>query len=98
MKLNRNSGFALLLIVFGVLILFGKLGFIVGSLFGLILPIAMIALGYYGFRSGKKVLGGFVALVGIIILLGKLSGIIGFIIAAGLIIYGLSLLKKKSAY
>jgi lia operon protein LiaI len=37
-------------------------------------------------------------LVGAMILFGKLSGLIGLIIAVALIVFGISMLKKNRAY
>lgn len=98
MKLNGNVGLALLLIIFGGLILLGKFASVAGYLMGYLVPVAMIAIGYWSFRSGNRLLGGFILFVGAVILLGKLSGMVSIILAVGLILYGLSLFRKKSAY
>ncbi|MFD0867992.1 Uncharacterised protein [Chlamydia abortus] len=93
MKLDGKSGFAILLIGCGALILLNKIGFHMGGLMGYLIPIAMIALGYFGIQSGRKILGGIVLLLGILILIGKFSWLIGLIIAFAMIAYGASMLK-----
>jgi predicted membrane protein len=98
MELNRKSGFALFLIGCGALMVLDKIGFGLGHLFSLILPLAMLIFGYIGFRGGKKILGGILMILGSIILFGKLSGLIGLILAVALIGFGISMLKKKRAY
>lgn len=94
MKMNGKYGFAILLIAFGTLILIGKLGFVFGSLLGYLVPIAMVALGYIGIKNGSRFFGWVILIIGLIALMGKFAGVIGFIIAAGLIIYGFSLLRQ----
>lgn len=96
MKLKGNGGFALLLIGCGALILLSKLGWVVHSLFGLIFPLVLMYLGYYGIKRGRSVIGWILLGFGTLILLGKLSGLIAIAIAAAFIFYGLSLLKNKS--
>ncbi|WP_248929719.1 LiaF transmembrane domain-containing protein [Paenibacillus hamazuiensis] len=96
MKLNRNVGLAALLIFFGSLILLHKTGIHMGHLMGYLIPIAMMGLGYLGFVNGKKVIGLIIGGLGALILLGKLSWLIGIAIAIGLIAYGVSLLKRNS--
>lgn len=96
MELNRKNGFALFLIGCGALIVLDKIGFGLGHLFSYIIPLAMLIFGYIGFQGGKKVFGGALMLVGGMILFGKLSGFFGLILAIALIVYGLSMLKKRA--
>jgi hypothetical protein len=96
MKMNRNTGIAALLIFFGALILANTAGFHMGSLMGYLIPIAMIGLGYLGIKNGKKVIGSVIGVIGAFILLGKLSWLIGIVFAIGLIVYGVSMLRKNS--
>lgn len=99
MRLNGKSGFALLLIAFGVLLLLSKVGLGLGWLMSYIIPLAMIGLGYVGIKNGSKFFGWVIFVIGLIALVGKFAGLIGFIVAAGFIVYGVSLLKKdKQAY
>lgn len=93
MKMNRNAGFAVLLIVFGGLILMNKFGIhLMGPIMGYLLPIAMIGLGYLGIKNGSK-FGWIIAALGSIILLGKLAGWLVIVFAIGLIVYGVSMLR-----
>jgi lia operon protein LiaI len=97
-ELNRKSGFAIFLIGCGALMVLDKIGFGVGHLFSLIIPIAMLVFGYIGFQGGKKILGGILMALGAIILFGKLSGLFGLILAIVLIGFGISMLKKNRTY
>jgi lia operon protein LiaI len=96
MELNRKSGFAIFLIGCGALMVLDKIGFGLGHLFSLIIPLAMLIFGYIGFQGGRKFFGGVLMFFGVVFLLGKLTGLIGLLIAIGLIIYGVSMLKKKA--
>ncbi|MDB5055303.1 MAG: hypothetical protein JWM44_3353 [Bacilli bacterium] len=98
MEINRKSGFALFLIGCGALMVLDRIGFGIGHLFGLIIPIAMLIFGYIGFQGGKRLIGGGVMLLGAVILFGKLAGLIGIILAIALIVIGVSMLKKNKAY
>jgi hypothetical protein len=95
MKLNSKSGLAILLIACGALILLGKIGFGLGHLMSFLFPIALLGLGYYGIRNGSKFFGWAIFVVGLFALIGKFSGLFAIIFAAGLIIFGISILKKK---
>lgn len=97
MRLNGKTGFALLLIAFGILLVLDKVGLSLGWIMGYIIPIAMVGLGYIGIKSGNKFFGWVIFIIGFIALLGKFSGLIGFLFAVGLILYGVSLLKKSRA-
>ncbi|CAM3756683.1 LiaF transmembrane domain-containing protein [Marinicrinis lubricantis] len=97
MKFTKNTFGALLLIAFGVLIIIGQFGWLMGNILGWIIPIALIALGYYGVKRGRGFIGWVLMIVGIMILMSKLSGVIGWIIAIGMILYGINMLKAKSA-
>lgn len=100
MKMNRQKGLAILLIFFGALILLNKFGVHTGHLFGHIagwlFPAAMVALGYLGLVNGRRTIGWVLIVFGGLILLGKLSGLIGIAIAVGLIVFGISMLRSKS--
>lgn len=96
MKLTRNSGLALLLIFFGSLIILNKIGVHTGHLMGWLFPVAMVGLGYLGIKNGRTAIGWILMGLGGIILLGKLSGFFAILIAIGLIVYGISMLRGKS--
>ncbi len=95
MKLSGNSGFALLLIGFGILILLNQFGLGLGSVMSYLIPIAMAVLGYVGMKNGRTVIGAVLFAFGCFILLGKLSWLFGFIIAIGFIWYGVTMLKRR---
>ncbi|MFB5677155.1 hypothetical protein ACE3NQ_05850 [Paenibacillus terreus] len=98
MRMDRNKGLAILLIVVGALILLNLIpafGFLVHEIIGYLIPIAMIVLGYYGVRSGNTVIGWVIMILGLLILMGKLSWLIGPLLAIGLIIFGIALLRGR---
>ncbi|WEK55152.1 MAG: hypothetical protein P0Y55_03555 [Candidatus Cohnella colombiensis] len=94
--MNNKNGLAVVLIGLGGLIILGKFGFGLGTLFGLIVPILVILLGGVAWRNGNKLLGGIIAVIGGIILLGKLSFLFVWIAAIALIVFGLSMLRGQS--
>ncbi|MBB6020930.1 hypothetical protein HNR77_001992 [Paenibacillus sp. JGP012] len=95
MRMNKGNGWAIVLIVLGALLLFGKLTPLLGHLMGYLIPILMIALGYYGVKQGNAVFGWIVLVIGILSLVGKLSWLIGPIIAIALIVWGISMLGNN---
>jgi len=99
MDLKGKNGWAIVLIVLGSLILLDKLNFGFGHLMGYVIPVIMVLLGYVGVKNGSKFFGWVILVIGIMILLGKLSGLIGLAIAIGLIFFGVSMFKKdRRAY
>jgi len=96
MELNRKSGLAIFLIGCGALMVLDKIGFGVGHLFSYLIPLAMLVFGYIGFQGGKKIFGGALMVIGGMILFGKLSGLFGLILAIALIVYGVSMLKRRA--
>jgi len=98
MRMNRTTGFALFLIGCGALILLDRLGLGLGNLLGFLFPIALMVFGYIGIKNDRKLLGWGLMILGVIILLGKLSGLLGWIIAGALIVYGVHMLRKSTAY
>lgn len=93
--MKKNSGMAVVLILFGVWMLLGKLGVDLGPIMGYLVPIAMVVIGYIGIKNGS-VMGWIVALLGVFVLLGKLTTIFIIIFAVALIGIGFSMLKKPS--
>ncbi|WP_174887618.1 LiaF transmembrane domain-containing protein [Cohnella herbarum] len=94
--MKSGNGLALLLIGFGGLIILGKLGFGLGWLFGLLIPILIILLGVMAWNNGNRLLGGIIAVVGGFVLLGKLSFLFVWIAAIALIVFGVSMLGRKN--
>lgn len=94
MRYSRGNGLSLLLIGLGVLILLGVFAPLLGWLFSLLLPVLMIALGYYGIRRGNALIGWIILGIGVFWLMGKLSWLIGPVLGIILIIYGVSRFKK----
>lgn len=94
MRNSKGKGMSILLIGLGILVLLGVFGPLLGWLFSLLIPILMVALGYYGIRRGNTLMGWIILGIGIIWLMGKLSWLIGPILGVILIIYGVSRLKN----
>ncbi len=94
--MRSGNGLALLLIGFGGLIILGKLGFGLGFLFGLLIPILIILLGVVAWKNGNRLVGGVIAAVGVFILLGKLSVLFVWAAAIALILFGVSMLGRKN--
>ncbi|RKP56078.1 hypothetical protein D7Z26_05350 [Cohnella endophytica] len=94
--MRSGNGLALLLIGFGGLIILGKLGFGLGFLFGLLIPILIILLGVVAWNNGNRLLGGVIAVVGGFILLGKLSFLFVWAAAIALIVFGISMISRKN--
>ena len=94
MRNSKGNGMSILLIGVGILVLLGVFGPLLGWLFSLVIPILMVALGYYGIRRGNTLMGWVILGIGVIWLMGKLSWLIGPILGVILIIYGVSRLKN----
>lgn len=96
MNRNNNSGFAILLIGLGIVILLGKfaVGFL-GGLMGYLIPLIMVGLGYYGVKNGSKFFGWAIMIIGGIILFSKLTWIFGLLLAIGFIALGVSMLGNQ---
>lgn len=88
----------MILIALGILILLGKLTPFLGSIFGLVIAVIMIGLGYYGIRRGNAFFGWVILFFGVISLISKLAWLIVPAIGIGLIIYGISSLKGRRSY
>ncbi|WP_438349139.1 LiaF transmembrane domain-containing protein [Paenibacillus sp. FA6] len=95
MDLKRRNGLAAVLIIIGALMLLGVFGPLLGRLLGLVFPIILIALGYYGVRSGKVLIGWIILAIGILSLIAKLSWLIGPILGIVVLVFGISLLRNK---
>lgn len=95
MRRSQPNSFAVVMIVIGVLILLGKFTPILGSLFGLIFSLLLIALGYYGIRRGNSFFGWILMFFGVVSLLSKLAWIIVPVLGIGLIVYGISSLNNN---
>lgn len=96
MKWNGKIGLAVLLIGAGALILLRKLGLPVGDVMEVIIPALMVFLGWYGIKHGRSTIGWIVLTIGLIALLGALSGLIALVLPIVLILIGWSMLKSRS--
>ena len=92
--MKRGNGLAVLLIAFGALLILGKLGFF-GFLFSLLIPLLVIGLGVMAWRNGSRFLGGVLGAIGALMLLGKLSYLFVWIAAIALIVFGVSMIRRR---
>ena len=95
MRWNRNTAVAASLIAIGVLLLLNWLGI---DVFGWIVPLALIGLGWYGITVGKRTIGWIVLIIGLIGILGKVWAIAAIVVPIALIWIGWSLLKQRNSY
>ncbi|MHA0858171.1 hypothetical protein [Paenibacillus sp. CMAA1364] len=95
MDQKKRKGFAVFLIIIGALMLLGIFGPLLGRLLGLVFPIVLIALGYYGVRSGRVLIGWIILTIGILSLIAKLSWLIGPVLGIIVIVIGISLLNNR---
>lgn len=101
MRLEKRNGLALVIIGLGILVLFngfGAISFGLSKLMGYLIPVLVMLLGYVGMKNGKTFIGGGMFVIGLIILLGKLSWLISIIFALAIIAFGFSMLKSKPNY
>ncbi len=99
MRWNGKSAITLICVILGLFILLKWLIPAIGWLLGLVMPILILALGFYGIKQGRKVLGTALLLIGGIMLLGKASAYLGLILAGVLIYFGISvIMKQKKAW
>ncbi|NDI37213.1 LiaF transmembrane domain-containing protein [Chengkuizengella sediminis] len=95
MIFNKKNLLALFLILFGGLLLFDKLGLNFGhNIFSFLIPFVVMGIGYLGIKNGKFI-GWPLLIIGAFMVLGKFAGLFGIILAIGLILFGVHLLKKE---
>lgn len=94
--MRSGNGLAMLLIGFGGLIILSKLGFGLGFLFGLLIPILVIGLGVMAWNNGSRLLGGVLGFIGVIMLLGQLSHLFVWVAAIALVAFGVTMLRRNS--
>ncbi|WP_151737099.1 LiaF transmembrane domain-containing protein [Paenibacillus tengchongensis] len=93
MNNRRNNGLAIVLIVLGAIMLLGIALPLIHGIFRILFPVLLIALGYYGIKSGRKIIGWIVLFIGVMSLLSKLSWIIGPLLGIALVVWGISVLR-----
>ena len=95
MQRRQGNGLAIVLIVIGAIMLLGLALPLIHGVFKLLFPILLVVLGYYGIKSGRKLIGWAVLFIGVMSLLAKLSWIIGPLLGIALVVWGISVLKGK---
>lgn len=94
MRNSKGNGMSILLIGLGILVLLGVFGPLLGWLFSLLIPVLIVALGYYGIRRGNTLMGWIVLGIGLVWLMSKLSWVLAPILGIILIVYGVSRMKN----
>lgn len=97
MQRNKSNGLAIALIVIGAVMLLGVLPHLIHGIFGILFPVLLVVLGYYGIRSGRKIIGWVVMFIGIMTLISKLSWLIGPLLGVALVVWGISVLRGKQS-
>ncbi|OMF22451.1 hypothetical protein [Paenibacillus sp. FSL H8-0259] len=92
---RKGNGLAIVLIAIGAVMLLGILPHLIHGIFGILFPVLLVVLGYYGIKSGSKIIGWVVMFIGIMSLLSKLSWIIGPLLGVALVVWGISVLRGK---
>ena len=92
---RKGNGLAVALIVIGAVMLLGILPHLIHGIFGILFPVLLVVLGYYGIKSGRKIIGWVVLFIGIMSLISKLSWIIGPLLGIALVVWGISVLRGK---
>lgn len=95
MQRRQGNGLAIVLIVLGVIMLLGIALPLIHGMFKLLFPVLLVVLGYYGIKSGRRLIGWVVMFVGVMGLIAKLSWIIGPLLGIALVVWGISVLKGK---
>ncbi|WP_410512319.1 hypothetical protein PaeBR_20180 [Paenibacillus sp. BR2-3] len=95
MQKKKGNGLAIVLIVLGAIMLMGIALPLIHGIFRLLFPVLLIVLGYYGIKSGRKVIGWVVLFIGVMSLIAKLSWLIGPLLGVALIVWGILFLKGK---
>ncbi len=93
--MNGKTAIGVVLVFLGAWMVLKMFGISLGPIFGFLFPLILIGLGYVGIKNGKNMIGGIMLAIGIIILLGKLSGVIFFLLAIGAVVLGISLLRRS---
>ncbi len=95
MQNRKGNGLAIVLIAIGAIMLMGVLPQLIHGIFGILFPVLLVALGYYGIKSGRKIIGWVVLFIGVMSLISKLSWIIGPLLGVALVVWGISVLKGR---
>lgn len=96
--MKKGTGWAVLLITLGALIVFHQLGIHFGgfirAIMSYLFPLALVGLGYYGIKRGRNI-GWLVLIVGGFMLLHKLAWLLMLAIGVGIVYYGFKVLGKS---
>ncbi|MNM36059.1 hypothetical protein D3C81_467640 [compost metagenome] len=95
MRQNKGNGLAVILIAIGAIMLLGMALPLIHGIFRLLFPVILVVLGYYGIKSGRKLIGWIVLFIGVMSLIAKLSWLIGPLLGLALVVWGISVLKGK---
>ncbi|MUT68671.1 hypothetical protein [Paenibacillus sp. NEAU-GSW1] len=94
--MDGKKALGVLLAIVGGLVVLNFIGVHFGAIFGFLFPFILIGLGVVGWKNDKKWIGGILAAIGAIMVIGKFSSLIMLLAAIGVIVYGVSLIKKRN--
>ncbi|MCM3628681.1 hypothetical protein M3194_15155 [Paenibacillus glycanilyticus] len=94
--MDGKKALGLVLAVAGGIMVLKFFGIHLGALVGTLFAIVLVGLGVVAWRSGRKLIGGIVGAIGILMLLPALSKLIMLGIAVVLILFGISMVKNKN--
>ncbi|KWX75475.1 hypothetical protein JI735_03775 [Paenibacillus sonchi] len=95
MQRRQGNGLAIVLIVLGAIMLMGIALPLIHGMFRILFPVLLVVLGYYGIKSGRKIIGWVVMFIGVMSLIAKLAWIIGPLLGIALVVWGISVLKGR---
>ncbi|RXZ84799.1 hypothetical protein EBB07_01925 [Paenibacillaceae bacterium] len=96
--MNSRTALGALLVIIGGWVVLRFLGISLGPIFAFLFPIILMGLGYIGIKNNSKIIGSILFAIGLIMMIGKLSGLFFFLAAIGLIVWGVSMFKGNKVY
>ncbi|WP_128657983.1 LiaF transmembrane domain-containing protein [Paenibacillus sp. 598K] len=94
--MNGKTALGALLVLMGGWIVLKIIGVSLGPIIGFLFPFILMGLGYIGIKNDSKLIGGAMFAIGLIMLLGKLSGLFLFLGAIGLVVLGVSMFRGNN--
>lgn len=95
MQTNKGNLFAIVLITGGAFILLRKMDIDLDSWFRDLLPLILLALGYYGIKANNSFFGWVFIIIGAIWLISQWFWIIGILMGVAMIGFGVSMFGRS---
>ncbi|MFD2379624.1 hypothetical protein ACFSWD_01075 [Paenibacillus xanthanilyticus] len=97
-NMNGKTALGVILVVVGGLMVWNFFGHGLSGLIGFLMPFILIGLGAVGLKNNSKVIGSILVAVGALMLLPKLMGIVSLLIAVGIIVWGVSMFRRRREF